>query len=187
MDAECADRAVTMGTSEAPVGELEQGPVRGRAGERWTAERSSKGLAGMRQVNSGRACLILYSSWAVAGAGTPASQARCWKDRSRERRDKPGGLDFFGRTAAVDRIERFFFFYWIDVQEITWRSYWKLTWGFFSRNVLVHRIRQEKKNHLDKNREIDEKKNDKIYLFLFNYYIISLHNTHFQSNHYFDF
>jgi hypothetical protein len=40
-------------------------------------------------------------------------------------------------------------------------------WGFFSRNVLLHRIRQErKKNHLDKNREIDEKKNDKIYLFL---------------------
>lgn len=25
---------------------------------------------------------------------------------------------------------------------------------------------REKKNHLDKNREIDEKKNDKIYLFL---------------------
>jgi hypothetical protein len=55
MDAECADRAVTMGTSEAQVGELEQGPVRGRAGERWTAERSSKGLAGMREF---RTCVL---------------------------------------------------------------------------------------------------------------------------------
>jgi len=33
MDAERADRAVAMGTSEAPVGELEQVPVRGRAVE----------------------------------------------------------------------------------------------------------------------------------------------------------